>query len=156
MALKFSTKLLNVINDSIKTALAAGAIYVYTGAQPTNANAAPTGTLLGIITVGAGAWTAVSATTNGLDFGSSSGGVLSKATNETWQFVAIADGTIGWCRFVMGSAADSLTTDTSTYARIDGRASTSGAEFNFSSLSVVTGATTTLDSCSISWPTSLQ
>lgn len=154
--LKFSTKLLNVVNDAIRTSLAAGAIYVYSGTQPVNANAAPTGTLLGIATVGAGAWTAAVSTANGLDFAASSAGVLSKSPTETWQFVGLADGTAGWFRFVSGVAADSLTDDVSTYPRIDGRISTSGAEMRLSSLTIVQGATTTIDSCSISWPASLQ
>jgi hypothetical protein len=154
--LKFSTKLLNVVNDAIRTSLAAGAIYVYSGTQPVNANAAPTGTLLGIATVSAGAWTAAVSTANGLDFAVSSAGVLSKSSSETWQFVGLADGTAGWFRFVSGVAADSLTDDVSTYPRIDGRISTSGAEMRLSSLSIVQGATTTIDSCSISWPASLQ
>ena len=155
MALKFSTALLNAVNNSIRTALATGAIYVYSGTQPANADAAPTGTLLGIATVGAGAWTAPGSVSNGLDFAASSAAVLNKSGSETWQFVAIASGTAGWARFVSGVAADSLTTDISTYPRIDMRISTSGAELNLSSLSIVTGATTTLDSFQISWPASL-
>lgn len=154
--LKFSTKLLNVVNDAIRTSLAGGAIYVYSGTQPVNANAAPTGTLLGIATVGAGAWTAAVSTANGLDFAASSAGVLSKSPTETWQFVGLADGTAGWFRFVSGVAADSLTDDVSTYPRIDGRISTSGAEMRMVSLSVVQGATATIDSFSIVWPASVQ
>lgn len=153
--LKFSTKLLNVVNDGISGALLHGAIMIYSGTQPANADAAPTGTLLGIVTVGAGAWTAPGSVSNGLDFAASSAAVLNKSGSETWQMVGIATGTAGWFRFVSGVAADSLTTDVSTYPRIDGRISTSGAEMNLSSLSIVIGATTTLDSFQISWPASL-
>jgi hypothetical protein len=154
MAFKASTKAVNVLNEAIRTALATGAIYVYEGSQPANPNAAPGSTLLGIITVGAGAWTAVSAVTNGLDFAASSAGVMTKSTSETWQMVGIAAGTAGWFRHVAGGTADSLTTDTSTYFRLDGRCGTagSGAELILSDLSVTVGKTITVDSYYIDWP----
>lgn len=156
MALKCSTKLKNAMFEAIRTQLATGAIYVYSGSQPATADAAPTGTLLGIATVGAGSWTAVSNLTNGLDFAAAASGVMTKSVSETWQFVGIADGTAGWFRHVGGAAADSLAADSSaTYPRIDGRISTSGAEMILSNLSVVTGATTTIDSYSIQWPATL-
>ena len=157
MSLKFSTALLNAVNNSIAAALLHGAIYIYEGSQPTNANAAPTGTLLGIATVGAGAWTAPGSVTNGLDFAASSAAVLSKSGSETWQFVGLATGTAGWCRFVSGVAADSLALDTSTYPRIDARCGTSGsgAEAILSTLSIVIGATTTIDAYTLNWPSSL-
>jgi hypothetical protein len=153
MAVRYSTKLKNQMHEAVRTALAAGAIYIYSGAQPANANAAPQGTLLGIVTVGAGAWTAVNSTANGLDFDAAVAGVLSKAVAETWQFAGLAVGTAGWFRFVMGSAADNLAADpTALYSRIDGRISTTGAEMNLSNLNIVVGAISTVDSFSISWP----
>lgn len=156
MALKCSTKLKNAMLEAIRTQLATGAIYVYSGSQPATADAAPTGTLLGIATVGAGSWTAVSNLTNGLDFAAAASGVMTKSVSETWQFVGIADGTAGWFRHVGGAAADSLAADSSaTYPRIDGRISTSGAEMILSNLSVVTGATTTIDSYTVQWPATL-
>jgi hypothetical protein len=153
--LKMSTKLKNSMLEAIRTQLATGAIYIYTGSQPATADAAPTGTLLGIATVGAGSWTAVSNLTNGLDFAAASAGAMTKSLSETWQFVGIADGTAGWFRHVSGVAADSLTTDTNVYPRIDGRISTSGAEMGMSNLSVVTGATSTIDTYSIAFPSTL-
>lgn len=153
--LKMSTKLKNSMLEAIRTQLATGAIYIYSGSQPATADAAPTGTLLGIATVGAGSWTAVSNLTNGLDFAAASAGTLTKSGSETWQFVGIADGTAGWFRHVSGVAADSLTTDTNVYPRIDGRISTSGAEMSLSNLSIVTGATTTIDAYSIAFPSTL-
>lgn len=156
MALKCSTKLKNAMFEAIRTQLATGAIYVYSGSQPATADAAPTGTLLGIATVGAGAWTAVSNLTNGLDFAAAASGVLTKSATETWQFVGIANGTAGWFRHVGGAVADSLSADaTETYPRIDGRISTSGAEMILSNLSIVVGATTTIDSYMIQWPSTL-
>jgi hypothetical protein len=152
MALKISTKLKNVMLESISTALLHGAIYIYSGSQPASADAAPTGTLLGIATVGAGAWTSPGSVSNGVDFAAAASGSMAKASGEVWQFVGIAAGTAGWFRHVSGAAADSLTTDTNVYPRIDGRISTSGAEMNISNLSIAVGATTTIDSYTISWP----
>ncbi|HRD50280.1 MAG TPA: hypothetical protein PL166_11880 [Candidatus Contendobacter sp.] len=154
MAFRISTKLKNVMLDAIRTgpgSLLNGVIYVYSGSQPVDADAAPTGTLLGKITVGAGAFSWGSPT-NGVDFDAAAGATLNKAAAETWQFVGLANGVAGWFRH-MGNAADSLTTDGSaTYPRIDGRIATTGAEMNLSNLDIAIGATTTVDTYSIAWP----
>lgn len=153
MAVRFSTRLKNQMHQATLTQLADGAIYIYTGAQPANADAAPQGTLLGIVTVGAGAWEAVNSLTNGLEFAAAVNAVLNKSTSQTWQFTGLAVGTAGWFRFVMGTAADSLQADASaTYSRIDGRVATTGAEMNLSNLNVVVGAVSTIDSFSLTWP----
>jgi len=157
MAYRMSTKLKNEMFNAIRTHLSKGAIYVYTGSQPASGDSAPTGTLLGISTVGAAAWTAVSSNTNGLTFAAAAAGVLSKTGAETWQFVGIADGTAGWFRFVTGvTLADDLALDAAEeHPRIDGRISTSGAELNLSSTNIVTGGTVTIDSMTITWPAGL-
>jgi hypothetical protein len=158
MALKFSTGMKNQLLGAIRGAVTAtaslehGVIYIYSGSQPATADAAPTGTLLGIATVSAGAF-AWGTATNGLDFDAPSSGSMGKAAAETWQFVGIAAGTAGWFRF-MGNAQDNLSTST-TLPRIDGRISTTGAEMNLSNLSIVIGATTTIDSFTIAWPATL-
>jgi len=158
MALKFSTGLKDQLLNAIRGAVAAtyslehGVLHIYSGSQPATADAAATGTALLKITVGSGAFSHGVAT-NGLDFDASSAGVLSKAAAETWSGVGLADGTAGWFRFV-GNATDALGVST-TLPRIDGRVSTSGAELNLSNLSIATGATTTVDSFSISWPSTL-
>jgi hypothetical protein len=157
MAYRMSTKLKNEMFNTIRAQLSLGAIYIYNGTQPANADAAPTGTLLGIVTVGAGAWTAVSANTNGLTFAAAANSSLDKASAETWQFKGLASGTAGWFRFVTGvTLADNLALDTTfVHPRIDGRIATSGAEMNLSSVTVVVDAMTTIDTFRITWPAGL-
>lgn len=158
MALKISTglkaQMLNAVKGAVTNtaSLEHGILKIYSGSQPANADAAETGTLLLQITVGGGAFVAGVAT-NGLDFDTTTSGTLSKAVAETWSGVGLAAGTAGWFRFC-GNAADSGASST-TLPRIDGRISTSGAELNLSNLNVVIGASTTVDSFSISWPTSV-
>lgn len=151
MAFRISTKLKNDLLNAIKTSLAAGVIYIYSGSQPASSDDAPTGTLLGKVTVNAGSFT-WGVATNGVDFDTPTGGVLTKAAAETWQFVGLAAGVPGWFRH-MGNAADSLTTDGSeTYPRMDGRIATTGAEMALSSTSVAVYQTVTVDAYSIAFP----
>jgi hypothetical protein len=59
MALRLSAALRNYIlaGGSLKEALTGGQITIYSGAQPTSADAAPTGTALAVITAAGGAYT---------------------------------------------------------------------------------------------------
>jgi hypothetical protein len=152
MAWRVSNKILNEMFGAVRTQLANGVIYVYSGSQPASAHDAPTGTLLGRATKNAGAWTAGSPT-NGLNFAVPAGRQMTKASDEVWQFVGLAKGTAGWGRFV-ANAADPGTLDTTeTYPRIDGRIAVSGAEINMSNLNVEIGAVSTIDSYTHRWPT---
>lgn len=154
MSFRMSTALKNAMLNAVKTTLANGVIYVYSGSQPATGDAAPTGTLLGTVTVGAGAFTP-GVVTNGLEFDAAASNVLSKAAAETWQFIGVATGTAGWFRFVANAADSGAADAVAAYPRIDGRISTSGAEMNLSNLSIVIGATTTVDSFSITWPATI-
>jgi hypothetical protein len=163
MALKFSTGLKNQLFNSIKGEIAAstyslknGVIYIYSGTQPATADAAATGTLLMVVTVGSGAFVHGTAT-NGLDFDAPAAGVMAKAAAEVWSGVGLADAgtgtTAGWFRHC-GNPADNQGIST-TLPRIDGRISTSGAEMSLSNLTIVQGASTTVDTYSLSWPSTL-
>lgn len=158
MALKISTGLKDQMLGAIKGAVTTtaslehGCLWIFSGSQPANADAAATGTALLKITVGSGAFSHGVAT-NGLDFDGPTAGVLSKAAAESWSGLGLSDGTAGWFRFV-GNPTDALGVST-TLPRIDGRVSTSGAEMNLSTLNVVTGATVTVDSFTMSFPSSL-
>lgn len=144
MALRFSTGLRNAMLDStgLSAALADGVIHIYTGSQPASADAAVTGTLLGTVTVDGGAFTPGSPT-NGLEFGTASGGVIAKAPGESWEFTGLADGTAGWFRFV-GNAMDDGTSST-TLPRIDGSIAKTGGDLNLSNTAITTGAPNTID-----------
>lgn len=157
MAARFSSglkaQILNAFRGAVTAAnsLEHGAIDIYSGAQPANADSPASGTLLLIATVGSGPFTPGSAL-NGLDFAAPVDGVLSKDPAEVWSGVGVADGTAGWFRF-RGNAVDGGGAS-NTLPRLDGRIGLpgSGAEMILSNLNVTTGATTTIDSLSIAWP----
>jgi hypothetical protein len=91
---------------------------------------------------------------NGLKFGSSAGGVLPKRASQIWSGVAITGGTAGWFRFI-GGVADSGALDTAEgQIRMDGAISTSGAQLNMTSTTIVGSATQTIASFPVTLPTS--
>lgn len=91
---------------------------------------------------------------NGLKFGTSAAGVLSKLAAQAWSGIAAASGTAGWFRHT-GSVADSGVIDSAaTEMRMDGAISTSGAQLNMSSTAITSGATQTISSFPLTLPTS--
>jgi hypothetical protein len=89
---------------------------------------------------------------NGLKFGDSDAGVLSKLSSQTWSGVGLTDGVAGWFRFV-GAKTDPGTADSSAvYHRIDGAIATSGAQLNTTNTNIATGATQTVGSFTITLP----
>uniref|UniRef100_I2Q024 Uncharacterized protein n=1 Tax=Desulfovibrio sp. U5L TaxID=596152 RepID=I2Q024_9BACT len=155
MALRLSTGLRNTMlaDASLQDAMANGVLYIYSGPQPTDPDAAASGTLLLKVTVGSGAF-AHGTATNGLNLGTPAAGVISKATGEVWSGVAVATGTAGYYRFC-ANGTDSEPSDADTTRKsIDGAISTSGAQLNMSSTAITTGATTTIDSFSLALPAS--
>ena len=121
---------------------------LYTGTQPTTADDAETGTLLLTVSQSSATFSA-GAYANGLNMGNVGTGVLAKETGDVWSGVGVATGTAGWARFY----DNSLTTGESTTAiRFDMSVATSGAQVKMANTSVVTGATSTVDSVSITFP----
>lgn len=91
---------------------------------------------------------------NGLNFGASASGVLSKDDAQTWSGVAAASGTAGWARFV-GAVADSGAADsTDSQVRIDMSISTSGSDLNLTSTAIAATATQTISGFAITLPAS--
>jgi hypothetical protein len=140
----YTVTLLN--SRSLKQLMANGVIRIYSGAQPADADAAETGDLLVTITVSSGAHTPGIAT-NGLEFGEAAAGALAKAVAEVWSGVVAIGGTAGWFRFYSNSVDTGIST---TAIRFDGSCSTSGAQLNMSSTSLVLATTTTVDTFSVS------
>lgn len=136
---------------SLKDIFKDGVLEIYSGSQPATADAAKTGTLLLRISVASGAFVS-GAVANGLEFGLASAGAIAK-NSEVWSDTGIADGTAGWFR-LYANATDAGGADTTPflYPRIDGAVATSGSELNMSTTSIVTGATTTIDSFAITFP----
>ena len=134
---------------SLADILQNGVIEIRSGSQPADADTAASGTLLGTMTVSSGAFSAGSET-NGLEFGTATGGYIEKASSETWSMTAIASGTAGHFRF-KGNATDAGGAST-TLPRIDGSIGTSGADLNMSSTSITSGSTYTIDSFKFTLP----
>ena len=141
MTIRLSTFTRNgmLAGSGFKTLFAHGCIEIRSGPQPTDADSAATGTLLGLVTVGAGSFTP-GTSTNGLTFDNPVAGTISKAAAENWQWVGIADGIAGWFR-LRGNPADAGAADPSfTLARMDGSIANSGADLLMSNVQIATGA----------------
>jgi len=144
MAVRFSTGLRDDILGStgLSTSLNDGVIHIYSGSQPSTADSAISGVLLGTVTVDAGAFTPGSPT-NGLSFDAPNSGVVAKAAAENWKFNGIVDGTAGWFRFV-GNAIDDTLVST-TLPRIDGSIAKTGGDMTLSNTAITAGAPSTVD-----------
>jgi hypothetical protein len=145
MSLQLSTQLRNgMLNATGFTeAFANGVMYIYSGPQPVNADAAVQGTLCGIVTKAAGAF-AFGVATNGLNFLAPALGVINKDANA-WQMVGLVTDTAGWFR-LMGNPADNLA-GSLILPRLDGSVSAGGGggDLLLSSVNIVAGAPTTID-----------
>ena len=148
MTTRLSTGLRNAICGStgFVGALDRGIIEVRTGTQPASADAAVSGTLLGIITLNGGAFTP-GTSTNGLTFAAATAGAVVKS--GTWSFTALANGTAGWARF-KGNALDD-NSESTTLARLDMAVAVTGADLDMRT-AIKTGEVTTLDNFSFTVP----
>ena len=150
MALRFSTDLKNwVVNDGIVKKMAGtmgtggtASITIYTGTQPTNADAAPAGdnsTALAIIT--------------GIGWGGSNGtrgatcGTVAFGTSIGYTVNAIETGTAGWARMV--TVGTGYTGSAATF-RIDGAVGVGGQDFVIDAVAITSGGAVTILTCPIS------
>lgn len=117
MSTKLSTGYVQAIHGVLSFAqiFMNGTIEVRSGAQPANADAAATGTLLARITSG-GAFTHGSPT-NGLQW-DLSGRFMQKSSLQEWFLNGIGTGTAGWFRILPNAADSGLLSITEP--RIDG------------------------------------
>ena len=146
MALKTSTGLRNGVlsGGSLKSLLNGGRINIYAGTPPATADDAVGGaTLLCAITL--------NSTGAGINFdAAAAGGVLQKAPSEVWSGANVAGGVAAWYRHVAAGDGGTLST---TAPRVQGLVGVAGADLNLSSVSLVAGATQTVDYYSLAWPT---
>ena len=115
-----------------------GIIQGWTGAQPVDPNAVDVGTLL------------FSVTCNTTAFGAASDaapGALGTAAGITDDSAADNTGTVLYCRGSSSSVADTVLN-----SHIDGEAGTSGADFNFNTVAIVSGATVSVTSWTVTQP----
>jgi len=151
MTIRLSTGARNAMmgdgtNKGLAAALAAGFINIYTGTQPATADTGATGTLLGTVTKNNDGST-------GITVGPAAAGVLSQASGNTpWQFGGLAAGVAGWYRY--WPAGGNPAANSSTEARVDGLIGTAGADLNFTNTTIAVSAVTTIDSYTLTLPTS--
>ena len=133
---------------SLDEQLRNGVIEVYTGTQPATADLAETGTKLLRVTVASGAFVA-GAATNGLNLGDAAAGITSKEAGEVWSGVGLAAGTAGWFRYYSNAY---VTGASESAVRFDGICGVGTGELRMSSLTVAVGATTTIDTGTVTQP----
>lgn len=90
---------------------------------------------------------------NGLTWGDSAAGTLSKDPTQVWSGAALQSVTVGWFRFE-AAVLDGLAADaTESVLRIDGSIAISGGEMNMGNPAIVLGTTQRIDSFSLTLPT---
>lgn len=135
MSISISPGLASTMTAQLVTQFNGGFVDIYSGLQPASSDLAPTGTLLGTVSVDGlpGA---------GLHF-VASGNTMTKAL-EPWVVKPVVDGTAGWFRLRQAGDAG----DTSlTALRIDGSIGLSSdpQEMVWDTLTMVTGQAFTID-----------
>lgn len=126
-----------------------GILEVYSGSRPTAADNAVTGTKLGTITLGGGAF-AAGTLTNGLRFGTATDGSIDKPAADVWQFAGLAAGTATWFR-ILGNATDAGASSTSL-PRIDGSIAAFGGDATLSDTNITVAKVYTVSKCRFIWP----
>jgi len=125
----------NAVVDALDGGTTAATIRGRTGTQPADPDAAESGTLLFTLTCTDPAF--------GGAVDGAPGGVAT-ASAITDDSSADATGTLTYCRAgATGTGADDI---------IDGEAGTSGADFNFNTVSIVSGSTVSMTSWTVTMP----
>jgi hypothetical protein len=140
----FDTVAVESVLDGFRAIMLDAKMNIYTGAQPTDADSASTGTLLVTISDNAGS--------DGFQWNEAASGSIGKLTAQTWSGTAVATGTAGWFRVF--EEDDTPSGASTTAARFDGAVAVSGAELNISNTSIETSSTQTISSGSFTLPAS--
>jgi len=130
----------NAIVDNLDEGTGAAVIQGRTGAQPADPDTTVSGTLLFTLVCSDPAFG------NAAD---AAPGATATASSITDDSSADATGTLGYCR---ASATNDGATPLDDH--IDGEAGTSGADFNFNTLSIVSGSTVSMTSWTATMPES--
>jgi len=126
MALRISTALRNFIDrdGSLKRALYGGVLKIYSGSQPSSADAAATGTLLASITIGSGTLTNEVRATGSVEL---TGGASGSVDALTVDGVSIIDNAVPFNTSLAQTASDLADEINSSMSTPDYTASASGA-----------------------------
>lgn len=130
---------LDALLDGLDEGTGAAVIQGRSGVQPADPDAVTTGTLLFTLTCTDPAFLGATDQANGT--------VRASASAITDDSSADATATLGYCR---ASATNDGATPLDDH--IDGEAGTSGADFNFNTVSIVTGATISMTSWTVTLP----
>lgn len=161
MGERFSTGFRNAVNATgdVKTIMANSVIGIFGGTQPTDADDTEGSSLLMLYTLASGAFTG-GVSTNGLNMGVSTAGVLAKAVAEVWSGVGLAaagatPGTVAtWFRWY-ANAYDTGADPGETYVRVDGAIGTASSyELQMSNTSIVLSAPATITAFNFTFPAS--
>lgn len=145
MSLQMSTALCNKLHDTnpTKTIFNLGFIKIYAGTPPATADAAANTGSNVLCTV------SNNSTGTGITFAASaSGGTIAKNGSETWSGVNGNTGTATHFRLV---AAGDTGASSTTEARIQGTIGTGGTDMVVGNASLVSGATFTINSATLSF-----
>ena len=130
----------DAVVDNLDEGAGAAVIEGRTGVQPADPDTAVTGTLLfSLVCTDPAFGAAVDAAP----------GAIATASAITDDTSADATGTLGYCR-----ASSTTTPPTPIDDHIDGEAGVSGADFNFNTLAIVSGATVSMTSWTVTMPES--
>lgn len=147
MAIRLSTgarnKLVGTDGQGFGELFNNGVLDIYTGAQPSSADAVETGTKLARISSTSG-----TAAEDGLKFGTTGSGVLTIGT-PAWTGVVLVDGVAGWFRFY-GSGGVAGTS--STAIRFDGAVGISGSDLDLTHTNLAKDATLTIKTATATQP----
>jgi hypothetical protein len=130
-------------SGGIKAILEGGFLDIFTGAQPSSANAVETGTKL--VRISSTSGTGVS---DGLRFGTSASGIL-PLTTPAWSGLVGVAGVAGWARFYgTGGTSGSSTTE----SRMDMAVGISGSDLNLTHTNLAVGSTISITAANITQP----
>jgi hypothetical protein len=140
----FDTIVVETVEQGWRDIFKNGCIRIFTGSQPSTADAAEQGTLLGVVSESHGTWTAWLAA-NGLQWAVPDAATIDKLLSQVWQFVGLSDATAGWGR-ICGNELDSGALST-TAPRVDFSIGSVGTDVTISpSSTIATGGVYTIDS----------
>ena len=147
MAIRLSTgarnKLVGTDGQGFGELFNNGVLDIYTGAQPSSADAVETGTKLARISSTSG-----TAAEDGLKFGTTGSGVLTIGT-PAWTGLVLVDGVAGWFRFYgSGGVAGA----SNTAIRFDGAVGVSGSDLDLTHTSLKAGAVITINAANVTQP----
>lgn len=155
MALRLSTGLVNYVarTGALDAGITNSYVLIYSGAQPADADAAATGTLLVVISA-AGVLDA------GLSVEDAAAtGAIQKTAAEVWSGLGLAAGVMGWFRMIVENTNQATTvteagTLSTTSRRLDGVVAASGGQLNMSNTTVAVSASQTVSTFTLTLPQS--